>query len=172
MTEIERIKLAVKTLISLGVAKNQEELGKLLGYSNKSSFSQVLNGIVPLPDKFIDKLCKLDKRLRKAWVVNEFGHILIKKEDSKQVYINEGIDIGQYEKEKEVESKKKFNYTIDYQYKELAESRLEVINSKDKTIALLEKEVARLEQQLLKITQDKSVSENEPNYPKRVPANK
>lgn len=57
MTEVDRVKLAVKTLISLGVAKNQEEIGKLMGYSNKSSFSQVLNGIVPLPDKFIDKLC-------------------------------------------------------------------------------------------------------------------
>ncbi len=75
MTEVDRVKLAVKTLISLGVAKNQEEIGKLMGYSNKSSFSQVLNGIVPLPDKFIDKLCRLDKRLRRDWIVNEFGHI-------------------------------------------------------------------------------------------------
>lgn len=86
MTELERIKVAVKTLISLGVAKNQEELGKLIGYKSKSSFSQVLNGLVPLPNGFVDKLLKLDDRIEKQWVLCGEGNILKANKNSKQVY--------------------------------------------------------------------------------------
>jgi len=98
MSELERIKIAVKALISLGAATNQEGIGKLMGYSNKSSFSQVLNGKVALPKDFIDKLCKLDRRLVKVWIVNEVGSVLRNKEQSKQVYIssesgNKGIPL-------------------------------------------------------------------------------
>jgi hypothetical protein len=144
MTEIDRLKLAVKTLISLGVAKNQEEIGKLMGYTNKSSFSQVLNGLVPVPDKFIDKLCKLDKRLRRAWIANEIGHILIKKEDSKQVYNSEGIDIDKYDEEREIERQKKQPYTNDFQYKDLAEARLDIIEGLKFKVSTLEKEITEL----------------------------
>lgn len=56
MPIIERIKLAIKWLIGNGVAKNQKEIGYLLGYKNESSFSQVINGKVPLPNDFIDRL--------------------------------------------------------------------------------------------------------------------
>ena len=87
MTELERIKIAVTALIELGVGKNQEDIGKKMGYTNKSSFSQVLNGKVPLPTNFIDKLCNLDKRLVKMWLVNEVGNVLRSKDESKQVYI-------------------------------------------------------------------------------------
>lgn len=87
MTVLERIRIAIKALVSLGVAKNQEEIGRLMGYTNKSSFSQILNGKVPLPNDFIGKLCKLDNRLVKMWIVNEMGNVLRSKEQSKQVYI-------------------------------------------------------------------------------------
>ncbi|ENA1806938.1 hypothetical protein ABF226_001360 [Flavobacterium psychrophilum] len=163
MTEVERVKLAVKTLISLGVAKNQEEIGKLMGYSNKSSFSQVLNGIVPLPDKFIDKLCRLDKRLRRDWIVNEFGHILIKNNNSKQVYIDKNIDTYDKEEGRGVEIKKTHPYNNNFQYRELAESRLETINTKDKLIEVLEKNIIQLEAQLNTLTQNKSFKRGEMN---------
>ncbi|AIN71946.1 hypothetical protein FPG101_08630 [Flavobacterium psychrophilum FPG101] len=163
MTEVDRVKLAVKTLISLGVAKNQEEIGKLMGYSNKSSFSQVLNGIVPLPDKFIDKLCRLDKRLRRDWIVNEFGHILIKNNNSKQVYIDKNIDTYDKEEGKGVEIKKTHPYNNNFQYRELAESRLETINTKDKLIEVLEKNIIQLEAQLNTLTQNKSFKRGEMN---------
>lgn len=166
MTEIERIKLAVKTLISLGVAKNQEEIGKLMGYSNKSSFSQVVNGVVPLPEKFIDKLCKLDSRLRKSWIVNEIGDILINKNESKQVYINENIDIEKYYEERELERQKKYPNIYNLQYKELAEARLEIINSKNKTIELLEIEIKRLKEELVELKKDKSISKTSSNITK------
>lgn len=88
MTELQRIKIAVKTLISLGIAKNQEGVGLLMGYRSKSSFSQVLNGIVPLPHDFIDRLCKLDSTIVKHWVKTGEGNILENSEKSKQVYID------------------------------------------------------------------------------------
>lgn len=92
MTELERIKIAVKALVSLGVAKNQEGIGELMGYKSKSAFSQILNGKVPLPSDFVDRLCKLDNRLVKMWIINEVGDVLRKKEQSKQVYIESCVD--------------------------------------------------------------------------------
>jgi phage repressor protein C with HTH and peptisase S24 domain len=88
MSELERIKLAVKSLISLGIAKNQEEIGTMMGYKSKSSFSQVLNGLVPLPQSFVDKLCALDDRIEKCWLLYEEGHVL---KEYKQV-INPPLD--------------------------------------------------------------------------------
>ena len=90
MTEIERIKIVVKTLIGLGVEKTQEGIGKLMGYSNKSSFSQVLNGKVPISKDFIDKLCNLDSRISREWVINGSGNVFAtENENNKQVYIQE-----------------------------------------------------------------------------------
>lgn len=86
MTELERIKIAVKTLISLGVGKRQEDIGAMMGYKSKSSFSQVLNGKVPLPTGFIDKLCKLDSRLEKSWIISGEGNVLMSGFSNKQVY--------------------------------------------------------------------------------------
>lgn len=76
MTINERIKLAIKWLIGQRVADNQEEVGKLLGYSNKSSFSQVINGKVPLPNDFIERLCSLNKNINKVWIIEEKGEMI------------------------------------------------------------------------------------------------
>ena len=89
MTEIQRVKIALKALISLGVARNQEEIGKLLGYSNKSSFSQVINGIVKLPTDFVDRLCQLDQAINKDWIKTGNGDILKPKEDTNKSYIED-----------------------------------------------------------------------------------
>lgn len=86
MSELERIKIAIKTLISLGIGKNQEEIGKLLGYTSKSSFSQILNAKVPLPSGFIDKLCKLDSRLEKRWILQGDCNVLKSGSKNEQVY--------------------------------------------------------------------------------------
>lgn len=88
MTELERIKIAVKTLISLGIGKNQEEIGTLMGYKSKSAFSQILTAKVPIPSGFVDKLCNLDERLEKKWIICEEGNVLKGDLKSKQVYNN------------------------------------------------------------------------------------
>ena len=77
MTKLERIKKVVKWLIGIGVASNQAGLGKLLGYSNASAFSKVLNGKVSLPNGFTYKLASLDKRLNEHWISEGWDSMLI-----------------------------------------------------------------------------------------------
>ncbi|MDI6049574.1 S24 family peptidase [Flavobacterium sp. XS2P24] len=100
MSELERIKIAVKTLISLGIGKNQEEIGTLMGYKSKSSFSQILTNKVPIPSGFVDKLCKLDNRLEKKWIISGEGNILGNIDNPKQVYKDEKQNEIDYFKEK------------------------------------------------------------------------
>ncbi|TCO95903.1 hypothetical protein EV202_1021 [Bacteroides heparinolyticus] len=76
MTVHDRIKLAVKWLIGTGVANNQEAIGRLMGYSNKSSFSQILNNKVSIPADFIDRLCELNENINKVWIESEKGNML------------------------------------------------------------------------------------------------
>lgn len=71
----DRIKLVVKWLIGAGVAKNQEAIGGLMGYSNKSSFSQILNNKVSLPNDFIDRLCSLNESINFVWVKDGVGNM-------------------------------------------------------------------------------------------------
>ena len=82
MTITERIKLAIKWLIGNKVAKNQKEIGLLLGYKNESSFYQVLNDKVPLPNDFIDRLCNLSLKLNQAWLLTGEGSMLRDPENS------------------------------------------------------------------------------------------
>jgi phage repressor protein C with HTH and peptisase S24 domain len=77
MDILERIKSVVKWLIGNGLADNQEGIGRLLGYSNKSSFSQILNGQAKLPGLFVDKIVALDKRLNKVWIETGKGEMLV-----------------------------------------------------------------------------------------------
>jgi len=72
----ERIKLVIRWLIGQGVANNQEDIGKLLGYKNKSSFSQVVNCKVELPKDFIDRLCSLNEKLNKVWIETGIGQMV------------------------------------------------------------------------------------------------
>lgn len=72
----ERIKAVVKWLIGQQLGKNQEDIGKLLGYTNKSSFSQVINGKVPLPTDFIERLCSLDPDINNVWIETGEGKMI------------------------------------------------------------------------------------------------
>lgn len=74
----QRIKLAVKWLIGSGVAANQKDIGKMLGYKSESSFSQVLNNKVPLPSGFVDRLCRLSPLLNSSWILDGVGEMASK----------------------------------------------------------------------------------------------
>lgn len=79
MSELDRIKILIKWMIGSGIAPNQEAIGVLLGYKSKSSFSQIINGHVPLPKKFIESLYSLDNRVNKKWLLTGEGDMLIEK---------------------------------------------------------------------------------------------
>lgn len=119
MTELQRIKISLKVLISLGTAKNQEELGRFLGYSNKSSFSQVINGKVSLPLDFINRLCKLNPLIDKEWLRTGNGNVLKNNYDRDQhrnedkitnIRINTDSDKTKYLPLIEAENMTAYNY--------------------------------------------------------------
>lgn len=76
MTENERIKKAIKWLIGSGIAKTQEGIGLLMGYSNKSAFSQVVNNPDKRPEDFVVRLCNLNNALNKNWLLTGEGSML------------------------------------------------------------------------------------------------
>ena len=97
MTELQRIKKVCKWLVFNDFAENDKELADKLGYT-KSSFSQILNGKVPISGKFIDKLCDLDKNINKVWVLSEKGEMfkenLIKEDNTYLIELQkETIDL-------------------------------------------------------------------------------
>lgn len=62
-----RLKKAINWLIFQEIAENERALADLLGYT-KSSFSQIINGKVPLSDKFLSALCSLDENINDVWI--------------------------------------------------------------------------------------------------------
>lgn len=74
MTENQRIKKVINWLIFQGVAESEKELAELLGYT-KSSFSQIVNGKVPLSEKFVKKLCGLDENINEVWISRDEGEL-------------------------------------------------------------------------------------------------
>lgn len=77
MTEIQRIKKVVNWLIFMEYVENERELSEKLGYT-KSSFSQIINGRVPLSDKFVKKLCSIDENINEVWIIEGTGTMLKK----------------------------------------------------------------------------------------------
>lgn len=77
MNKVDRLKILVRHLISLGVVPNQKGLGELLGYKNESYFSQIINNKVPLPEDFISKIKSLDESISEHWVIDGAGEMLI-----------------------------------------------------------------------------------------------
>lgn len=76
MTDLQRIRKVLNWLIFSDYAINDNDLAVRLGYT-KSSFSQIVNGKVPLSDKFIDKICALDNNINKVWIKDGTGTIFI-----------------------------------------------------------------------------------------------
>lgn len=74
MDEVQRIRKAINWLLFKGVAENDRELSELLGYT-KSSFSQIVNGRVPLSDKFVKKLCRYDENINEVWILTGEGEM-------------------------------------------------------------------------------------------------
>lgn len=134
MLDIQRVKAVCKWLIYKDYADNDKELADLIGYT-KSSFSQIMNGKVPLSSKFIDKLCSLDDNINKVWVLRNEGDML-KNIEHKFNASNENIKI--LERENKMLSN--------------------MIKDKDKLIDALEYKISILSKN--EVSQDKSKSSN------------
>ena len=71
----ERAKQMVRWLISQGYAASQRELAQLMGYK-ESSFSQIINGRVPMSEKFVNRLVAVDRNLNSEWLLQGAGNML------------------------------------------------------------------------------------------------
>ena len=76
MSNLKRIKNVINWLIYKEIGESEKEIAERLGYT-KSSFSQIVNGKVPLSDKFIRKLCSLDENINLVWVQSGEGEMLL-----------------------------------------------------------------------------------------------
>lgn len=56
-------------------AENERELAEKLGYT-KSSFSQIVNGKVPLSERFVQKLASVDENINEVWIMTGEGNML------------------------------------------------------------------------------------------------
>lgn len=76
MSNMKRIKKVINWLIYKEIGESEKEIAERLGYT-KSSFSQIVNGKVPLSDKFISKLCSLDENINLVWVQSGEGEMFL-----------------------------------------------------------------------------------------------
>ena len=72
----DRLKQVMAWLIANGEASSQREVAMQLGYT-PSSLSQIVNGHVPLSDKFLNRLTGLDRRIDVRWIRTGEGNMLV-----------------------------------------------------------------------------------------------
>lgn len=77
MNRIERIKQLVQIAIAMKAGKNQGEIGQLMGYTNPSAFSHVINGIDKEPTDFVDRLRKVIPNLNVEWIDKGVGGMFV-----------------------------------------------------------------------------------------------
>lgn len=141
MTDLQRIKKVIKWLIFSDFGDNEKEIAEILGYT-KSSFSQILNGKVPISDKFVEKILQLDKNINKVWILT--GEESMFKNEQKQLPVGPAND----------------------KYVAMLEDQLK---DKEKINALQEEKIAKLEAEIqtLKSVQGTTVNQfNQPNQNK------
>ena len=75
MTDLKRVKKVINWHIFQDFAENEKGVADIIGYT-KSSFSQIINGKVPLSERFIDKLASIDENINKVWIKTGVGEML------------------------------------------------------------------------------------------------
>lgn len=76
MNKLDRFKILINHLKSLGIIENQQDLGRKMGYNNSSAFSQVINGKTQEPKLFMQKLEELYPSLNTHWLETGEGEML------------------------------------------------------------------------------------------------
>lgn len=72
---LENLKKVTGWLILQGRAGSQRELAAKMGY-NASAFSQILNGHVPVSDKFLNRLAAFEPKINSNWLRTGVGDML------------------------------------------------------------------------------------------------
>ena len=105
MSKIDRYKILIRKMIQLGIVASQKDLGRKLGYSNESSFSQIINQKVAEPKDFVERIKSLYPELNTDWLLYGKGEMNgttivpaevveeIKEEVAQEVAIAESVPI-------------------------------------------------------------------------------
>lgn len=72
-----RYKFLLTYLVGIGIASNQQDIGRLIGYNNASSFSQIITGAKPMPREFNAKLKSIYPNLNVDWLETGEGEMLL-----------------------------------------------------------------------------------------------
>jgi transcriptional regulator with XRE-family HTH domain len=133
VTITERVKFLISHIIGLGLAANQEDLGKRIGIENKSYLSQLVNGRVP-NEKFINSLLEYVPDFNKQWLYDESleSPFQIDFGSSSNNIVTPEETIKQLQHDIEL-LKKDVRY-----YADMADSRLQTIEVQSKLINQLE----------------------------------
>lgn len=84
MTQAERAQAVVRYLAKK-TKKTQFEIGQELGYTNKSSFSALMNGKTPVPKQFPQRLAALDPSINLDFLLGESDEMLLPGHDQPAV---------------------------------------------------------------------------------------
>lgn len=71
-----RLKRACDFLIAQGYSRSYAAIAKSLGYKSSTSFSHILNNVVPLPGKLLDKIDILFPQINANWIDSGEGEML------------------------------------------------------------------------------------------------
>lgn len=134
-TITERVKFLIRHIVGLGIAKNQEDLGRIMGITNKSYLSQLVNGSRD-NEKFIDSLVNYTPDFNTDWLYDESIENPFLDGSEKKVTENaQAPEEKIAELEHAIELLKK---DVRY-YADMADSRLQTIEVQSKLITALEK---------------------------------
>jgi transcriptional regulator with XRE-family HTH domain len=139
MTDLHRVKKVINWLIFSEFAENEKDIAEKLGYT-KSSFSQIINGKVPLSDRFLDKICKVDKNINKVWLKIGEGEMLkgnqnITNESNNNINsniaggVNGNVTISHNEVSDMIELQKELNERLKTSQNHLSESQSQLSES-------------------------------------------
>lgn len=132
----QRVKFLIKHIIGIGIAPNQEELGRILGINNKSYFSQLVAG-QRNNENLINSLLNFVPNFNKEWLYNEAID---------EPFLKVSTEFSTIETPPTQEDKIKYlEHTIELlkkdvrYYADMADSRLQTIEVQSKLIVELEK---------------------------------
>lgn len=97
----ERVKKVIQWLISQGVAENQKDLAKKIGY-NSSTISHIISGVKSVSSKFVQNLCSLSDKINPNYLLSDDPVMLFA--DDKHRSIHEYV-VGQQKSIEEVAEK-------------------------------------------------------------------
>lgn len=146
-TITERVKFLIRHIIGLGIAKNQEDLGRIMGINNKSYLSQLVNGTRE-NEKFIESLVNYAPDFNIEWLYDEAIESPFKEENNETT-----VDVGGASVDfsstaaiiSQTELLQKLQHDIELLKKDvkyfadIAEMRLQTIDLQGKLIAEMEK---------------------------------